>query len=358
MQEDTMKGLEREAQPHATTFNFDGLPPPAKLFRLSDLINPYAIRTAAILHIADELLAGPRPVCDLADACGVMAEPLQRLLRFLAQQEIFREIEPGVFALTPLAELLCTDGETSIHGELASLHGQRVAEAAANMLYSLQTGKSAYQDLFGETVFQFCARNPQASESFQVAMQANSSSTVEAAVDAYDWRDIEMYVDVGGCQGLLLATLLRENRHAQGILFDEEHVLGQALECAASYGVEDRCRFVAGDFFSSVPSGGDCYLLCNVLHDWDDDAASKILTSCHRAMPNGSRLLIIERIVPATAELHHAKYMDLRMLLVFGGRERTEAELTDLLRTTNFDVRRVVATESQASLIEATPSAS
>lgn len=245
-------------------------------------------------------------------------------------------------------------GDGPLAPEHNSVHGQRVAASAAHMLHSLESGQSAYEDLFGESVFEFCARDPIASASFQAAMSANSANIVDSTVVAYDWSDLTTFVDVGGCQGLLLAAILRANPAATGILFDREHVLN-APNCFTTLGVNERCSIVAGDFFSSVPSGADCYLLCNVLHDWDDDAALKILTSCRVAMPPGSRLLIVDRIVPANQELHHAKYMDMRMLLVFGGMERTLDQFTSLLNEAAFAVTRVISTESQVALIESIP---
>jgi hypothetical protein len=160
-------------------------------------------------------------------------------------------------------------------------------------------------------------------------------------------------VDVAGGHGLMLATILKANRRMRGILFDLPHVTAGATALLRSGGVADRCQIISGDFFASVPAGGDAYVMKHIIHDWDDERAAQILLSCHRAMRPGGKVLIVDAVIPPGNGAHFGKLLDLEMLVLTSrGRERTRAEFRELLRRSGFRLRRVVATETHLSVVE------
>ncbi|MCA1846986.1 MAG: methyltransferase domain-containing protein, partial [Actinobacteria bacterium] len=162
-------------------------------------------------------------------------------------------------------------------------------------------------------------------------------------------------VDVGGAHGVLLSAVLRANPAARGVLFDLPHVIATAREAIAATGVGDRCEFLSGNFFEAVPEGADLHLLKQIVHDWDDERAAQLLRNCHRALAPGGKLLLVEMLIPADDRPAPSKGMDLNMLVLLGGRERTEEELGDLLASAGFHLERVIPTHSPFSVIEAAP---
>lgn len=327
----------------------------AELFQLADLVRPWAIRAAAALGVADHLTAGPRSVEDLAATCGVEVRPLHALLRFLASREIFREVAFGSFALTPLAELMCSGRGQSLRDALVSPHEERFTAAVSLLVHSLQTGRSAYEELFGESLFEFCGRDPDARRQLDDSFSDDVSDLACTIHTAYDWSGVSHVVDVGGGTGELLSALLRSQPHLRGTLLELEQVIPRAAEVSAAAGVAERSRLVAGDFFVEVPAGADRYLLSNVLLNWDDERARRVLATCRRAMVAGSRLLVIERVVPPGNEPDPTKYLDVHLLVVCGGMQRTAGELQALLTSAGFDLRHTAPLAGPFSLLEAVP---
>lgn len=324
-----------------------------ELFQLSDLVRPWAIRAAAALGVADHLTAGPRSVDDLAAACRVEVRPLHALLRFLASREIFREVAFGSFALTPLAELMCSDRDQSLRDSLVSAHEERFSAAVSLLMHSLRTGRSAYEEVFGESLFEFCGRDPDARRRLDDSFGDDVSDLAGAIHTAYDWSGVSHVVDVGGGTGELLSALLRSQPHLRGTLLELEQVIPRAAEVSAAAGVSERSRLVAGDFFVDVPSGADRYLLSNVLLNWDDERARRVLATCRRAMVAGSRLLVIERVVPPGNDPDPTKYLDVHLLVVCGGMQRTAGELQALLASAGFELRHTASLTGPFSLLEA-----
>lgn len=313
-----------------------------------------ALYVAAKLGIADLLADGPKTVEELANASGAHAPSLYRLLRALASEGVFREQDTGSFELTSMAELLRSDIPGSVQA-WAIMFNQEQYQAWTGMLTSIQTGKAAFDHVFGESFFGFLSEHPQSNETFNRAMTSGSAHVGPALVESYDFSPFDVVADIGGGNGRLLSEILTANPHARGILFDQPHVAEDATTKHALRDVEDRCKVVGGDFFDMVPVGADVYLLRLIMHDWDDQQCEIILQNCRRAINAGGRVLILETIVAPANEPDNRKWMDLRMLACLGGQERTEAEFRKLLEGAGFTMTRVIPLPVDQCVIEAMP---
>jgi hypothetical protein len=313
-----------------------------------------ALYVAAKLGIADLLADGPVDCKDMAAATETHAPSLQRVLRALASVGVFTEVSPGSFALTPLAELLRTETPGSMRA-LAIMYAEEQYRAWGELLHSVRTGEMAFDHQFGMGYFEYLAQRPEADRVFNEAMTGWTHQLVGAVVDTYDFSQFETVVDVGGGYGALLAAILRSNPGTRGVLFDLPHVVSSAEELLVAAGVADRCTFAGGDFFAAVPTGGDAFVLSQILHDWDDEHCVAILGQCRRAMPDHSKLLVVELVLPEGDEPFLGKWLDLHMLVLLGGRERTAAEYDALFRAAEFKLARVVPTPPGPSVVEAVP---
>jgi hypothetical protein len=313
------------------------------------------IAVAAQLGLADLLREEAKSSAELAQAVSAHPQTLYRILRALASVGIFAEDQAQRFHLTPMAELL----RTEVPGSLRALAILRGADwfwhAESALLYSVRTGQSAFQHVHGVDPFTFYSQHAEAAACFQAAMTSASGHEVAAILAAYDFAGMATMVDVGGGHGALLAALLQAYPDMRGILFDRPAVVEHAQGLLVAAGVADRCTRVAGDFFHTVPSGGDAYLLKRVLHDWPDAQARAILCQCRQVMVAHSRLLLMERVLPAGNTPALGKLADIAMLIQYGGLERTEAEYRGLLDATGFRLRRLVETEESLSIIESVP---
>jgi hypothetical protein len=332
---------------------------PAPQWRLARLMDGYLttqlLYVAAKLGVADALADGPRTVEEIAEAVGADAPLLRRVLRGLALDEVLAE-QDGRFALTPLGECLREGVAGSLRGPVI-VRGELYYEAAAGVLQTVREGGVAFEHVHGEPFFDHLAREPEVEAAFQASMAGRAAQEAGDVVAAYDFAGVRRLVDVGGGQGVLLAAILRSAPQLRAVLVDRPMVIERAQAWLAQEQLGERCELVPGDFFASVPDGGDAYLLSRVIHDWDDEDARRILVTCARAMTAASRLLLVEAIVPERAQDRpEAVRMDLHMLMLLGARERTEAEFRRLLGGAGFEVRRVVPTRSPAglSVIEAT----
>ena len=334
----------------------------APQWHLARLMDGYLVtqmlHTAASLGVADALAGGPRSGAELAAEVGADPGALTRVLRGLAVEEIVEERDDGRFALTPAGELLRRDVPGSLRGAVLA-RGEVYFDTAAEMLTAVRGGGVAYELAHGEPFFEHLARHPEREAAFQASMAGRAAQEVADVVAAYDFGNLDRLVDVGGGAGNLLAAILRAAPQLRGVLFDRPGVAPAAEQRMRDAGVWERCELVAGDFFESVPSGADAYVLSRVLHDWDDAEAARILARVRDAMGTGSRLLVVEAILPErAADAPAAIRMDLHMLLLFSqAQERTEAEFRRLLEGAGLAVRRVVPTRSPAALsvIEAVP---
>jgi cyclopropane fatty-acyl-phospholipid synthase-like methyltransferase len=219
-------------------------------------------------------------------------------------------------------------------------------------LYSVRTGGIAFDKAFGEPVWDFFAKNPENAQIFNDAMSGMTAQANEALHAVYSFSGINRIMDVGGGHGGLITSILQKNSGMTGILFDSPQVIAGAQEKIAASDVADRCELVGGNFFESVPSGADTIILKWIIHDWNDEQSVAILKNCHRALPENGKLILVEAVVPESSEPHFSKFIDLNMLIMTGGRERTEAEFRRLYEDSGFKLTRVVPTESPFSVIE------
>lgn len=203
--------------------------------------------------------------------------------------------------------------------------------------------------------FEYLRKYPETAELFDEAMTGFVSMNGLAVADAYDFTHFSKIIDVGGGHGTLIAEILKRNAQARGIIFDRRPVVEEAKKRLRGAGVVDRCECISGDFFASVPEGGDVYILSSVIHDWSDEKSLEILRNCHRAMGEDSKLLLVEMIIPEGDSPFFGKFLDLNMLVNFGGKERTEKEYRTLLYSSGFQLVRIVPTKTPSSLIEAIP---
>ena len=331
------------------------VPPPATLLQMmTGYWVSQALYVVAKLGVADLLADGQSSVEDLATATQTDAPSLRRVLRALASVGVFTEASPGTYALTPLAALLQTGTPDSMRA-LAIMYAEEQYRAWGDALHSVRTGENAFERQFGTGYFAYLAQNPESDRVFNEAMTGYTTQLVGAVVDTYDFSPFKTIVDVGGSYGTLLVAILRNNLAAQGILFDQPHVVAAAEAQLAAAEMAERCTTVGGDFFVEIPSGGDVYLLAQILHDWDDEHSVDILRQCRRAMPAHGKLLVIELVLPSGEEPFFGKWLDVHMLVLLGARERTAAEYEALFHMAGFKLARVVATPAGPSIVEAVP---
>ncbi len=311
-----------------------------------------AVHVAALLGVSDLLKDEPQSSEYLAEQTGTDEDALYRLLRGLSGIGLFTEVSPRRFALTPLGSLLRTDVEGSLHS-LAVMQGQEwMWRPWGRLRESIETGEPVLEQMFGMSFLEYVQRNPEAKT---VWLKALAGAATRAAVaDIYDFSNAKTVVDVGGGQGALIAAILAKYPEVHGILFERRPLLLAAKGVLESAGVLDRCELVEGDFFEAVPNGADTYILSLVLHDWSDKAATKILATCRQAMPPDGKLLIVERFAPDWPGPEDAM-LDLNILLLMGGRERTKAEYDALLAKAGFRTTQVLEMGEAWRLIEAVP---
>ena len=300
---------------------------------------------AAKLDLGALLAAGPRSGDDLAASTGADRDALTRVLRGLAAEDVLAEEADGSFSLTPVGECLVPlRGATIARGDV-------YYASAGGLLDAVLRGGTSFEHVHGAPFFDHLDRHPDLDAAFQGSMAGRAEQEARDVVATYDFSGLGRVVDVGGGPGVLLGAILSSAPGLEGVLMDREGVLPVARAHLDSIGVGERAECVGGDFFASVPAGADAYLLSRVLHDWDDDDAARILAVCRAAMDAGSRLLVVDAVLPERARDAPAVIrMDLHMLMLFGARERTEHELVRLVAGAGFEVRRVVSTGSPAGL--------
>src|SRR5262245_34781667 len=336
-------------------------PPPAA--GLSQLLRgslvTQLIHVAATLGVADLLCDGPKSSHELAAVLRVDPEALYRVLRALASIGIFEETDPRWLALTPLAQPLRTDVPGSLRAS-AMLYGEPWWwPGGGDLLRGVTAGQPADHQQRGESLFAYLRHAADAAAIFNDHQTNMTRQDAAAVVKAYGFRECKRVVDVGGGHGALTAAILKAYSWTTAILFDQPAVIEGAKQRLRGEGFTDRCDCVAGDFFESVPVGGDAYVLKDIVHDWDDDRATAILRECRRAIAqapaSSAKLLVVEKVIPLGNTPFPGKLTDITMLLVAGGRERTANEYETLLNEAGFVLTRVVPTASPASVIEAIP---
>ncbi len=305
---------------------------------------------AAKLGIADLLESHALPVEELARRTQTDSSALYRLMRCLSSVGVFREIEARSFELTPAAKLLVS-GEGSMRPLVLWLGDPRIDHVWENFLWSVQTGKTAVEKTHGKPIFEWLKEDEDLARIFNDAMSANATVRYAAVVGSYDFSGIKRLVDVGGGHGALMERILKATPGLRGAVYDQPAVVTGAAKRLSAAGLADRCEAIGGDMFQDAPAA-DAHMASLVLHDWDDERCITILRNCHRACAPGGRFLIIEMAMPGPNESSFAKMLDMQMLALAGGRERTEAEYASLFERAGYRLNRVVPTRGPVSVLE------
>ncbi len=313
-----------------------------------------AMFVAAKLKIADHLASGALRAEELAQRVDCDAGTLHRVLRALSSVGIFSEDNERRFSLTPRAEYLRTDAADSQWS--SALMSADIEYAAWGGLYdAVKTGEGAFEKVNGKPFFEWLNDHPEKAEIFDATMADRMLEEGRVTVEAYDWPETGEVVDVGGGVGGLLFTLLDKHPGLQGVVFDLPEVIERTRTTRQGDPAMERCRFEAGDFFKSVPAGADIYLLRTIIHDWDDERSIQILKSCRAACGPEGKVLLVEYVIEEGNQPSYAKWLDLSMLLLLSGKERTEAEYRELLTEAGFTLERIVPTRGEMSIVEAMP---
>jgi ubiquinone/menaquinone biosynthesis C-methylase UbiE len=314
-----------------------------------------AVYAMAQLSLADLIADGRHSAEELAATTRMHVGALSRLLRALAGCGLLTEAEPRRFALTPLGAALKAGAPGAARATVLTLAGDWQWKAWDNFLHSVATGEPGLQRAFGLSLFEYLAANLQDGADFNGAMVGLHGTDGPALATAYDFAPLRTLADLGGGTGTLLAAVLQAHPHLRGTLVDLPETVPVARRIIESRGLSQRCKVVAGDFFKMVPPGYDAYILAHVLHDWADERALPILRNCRRALPPHGRLLIVDAVLPQGDAPHPGKLMDLLMLTVTGGVERTAEEFAMLLQAGGFEMRRIIPICGGQSVVEATP---
>lgn len=313
-----------------------------------------AIYVAAKLGIADLLKDGAKSSHELAKLTDANADALYRVLRALASVGIFAEGENQQFQLSPLAEYLQSDIPGSMRAFAIFLGEPWLFRVYEDVLYTIKTGNNAFENLYGIQFYPYLGQNPEKGQIADEAMTSLTSSLIPALLTSYDFSSSNKVVDIGGGQGILISEILKAYPHTTGVLFDQPFVIERAKHFIAVQGVAERCEFVVGNLFESVPTGCDTYIMKNIIHGPNVEAVQQILRNCYQAMSENSKLLILEKVVPPANQPSFSKWLDIQMLVAGYGRERTEIEYRELLAAAGFKLTQVVYTQSYvADVIEA-----
>ena len=337
--------------------NKETSPPPAAQQMLQIISGFWISRgvyVIAKLGIPDLLKSGPKTTDELATATKMHAPSLYRVLRALVSVGVL-SAEGKHFGLTPLSEILVTDAPGSLRWFAVSELGQEHYPAWGNLMHSVKTGEIAFDNFFGVDIWKYFSQNPEDAAVFNNSMSNVTAATNEAILNLYDFSGFSTLIDVGGGHGGLLTSILQKNPNLKGVLFDAPEVIEGARPKIEAAGLSDRCETVSGDFFKAVPGGGDAYIMKWIIHDWDDEKSNTILRNIRNQIPTNGKLILVDSVVPETDEPHFSKFIDLNMLVMTGGKERTEKEFSDLLSAADFKLLRVIPTELPTAIIEAAP---
>ncbi|MBG0828469.1 hydroxyneurosporene methyltransferase [Planomonospora sp. ID67723] len=314
-----------------------------------------ALATMAELGCADHLAEEPLNVEELARRCGAHAPSLGRVLRQLASMGMVRTVGPGVYELTEAGATLRTDAPASLRPAVRMIAETGFWYGMGTVPRTVREGRSAFVERFGP-LYGYLKENPGAGRLFDDYMVARATPFAEAVAGRYDFSGVRTLVDVAGGRGHVLAAVLKRHSNVRGVLFDQEEVVPGARTLMAEAGLEDRCGFVGGDFFVSVPAGADAYMLGSVIHNWSDEDAVRILCNVRDAMAEDGRVLLVEFVVPDDDGRHISKDVDIRMLALFGeGMERSTSEYGELLGKAGLRLSRQIGLTGGSSIIEALP---
>jgi hypothetical protein len=313
-----------------------------------------AVSSIAELGVADLVQTGqPQPVEHLARASKTHEPSLYRILRFLASHGIFLETANRHFDHTPLSAALRGDAPGSYRAGAQLFH--HLFAAWDGLHHSIQTGEPGFNKVFGAPIFDYIQAHPELGPVFDSGMTSLNNFETPAMLNAYDFTGIHVLADIGGGNGSLLSALLPRYPQMKAILFDLGHVVGRAKENLKAAGLAERCSFIEGSFFASIPAGADAYLFRHIIHDWTDEQCIQILVHCRKVIPAHGKLLIADCVVPAGNAPSPSKDMDMTMLIFPGGLERTESQFRSLLKASGFELNSITPTTTAISVLEGKP---
>jgi len=330
--------------------------PAAKDFLLNvsgQLLLARALGIAADLGIADLVSASPQSIQDLVEQTGCDQDALYRLLRMLGGHGVFAEDEQGRFKLTPRAELLQIDHPDSMH-DLFVLSWQDIHWNTFQALpEAVMTGEIAFDIAYGKSFFDYLAEFPKLNAVFDRRMSGVSQAENGQVSQAYDFNEYAPVIDIGGGQGGLLAAILEQHPDSVVALYEQPQVLADPASLREA-GLLDSVARIAGNFFTDIPAGFGLYVLKRIVHDWNDDQAVRLLRRCREAMSDTSRILVIDAVMKPGNDPDPNKNLDLSIMALTPGRERTEEEFASLFATAGLRLTRVISTElpSTLSLVE------
>lgn len=313
-----------------------------------------SLHVAAKLELADRIADGPKSPEELARTVGADPRSLYRLLRALASVGVFAEDDQGRFGQTPMSEVLRRDVPGS-KWAMAVMFGEEHYQAWGKLLDSVRTGQAGFDLVYGQPIFPYLAEHPEPARIFDAAMTSIHGHETDAILDSHDLSGIGTLADIGGGNGTTILGALRRHPSLKGLLFDLPGVIDRARPAIEAAGLADRCEAISGDFFQSVPPGADAYLLRHIIHDWDDNQSTLILRNVRQAMRDDSRVLIVESVVPPGNDPAFVKFLDLNMLALPGGLERTEDEYRRLFADAGLTLDRIVPTSGGVDVIEGRP---
>ena len=327
-----------------------GLPPHVEMmkFILGKWISK-PIYVVSNLRIADILSDGPKSIEELSKLANVHSSSLFRIMRALACLGIFSETNDGRFELTPMAECLKSDALRPIS---LMMHSDWHDKAWDNLLESVKTGEKAFDKVHGMPIFDWFRENPQAAQIYNEANAIKAITSHRSIIGAYDFSEISSLTDIGGGNGALMVEILKANPFLRGVVADLPSVVQTAKDYIRNEGFESRCKAVKCDIFNKIPVGSDAYLVSHILHDWEDEKCLTILGNLYKAMKSGTKLLVVESLIPSGNEFSIAKLLDIEVFVMGGGRERTENEFQDLFESAGFDLSKVMPTDGSVSIIE------
>lgn len=311
------------------------------------------VYAAAKLGIADLLSEGPQNIDSLSQSTGTKPSHLYRVLRGLAGYGIFQETEPKTFSLTPLAEPLRSNVKGSMRNLAITCGDDYYFRPFGHILYTLQTGKSAFHKAHGKGIFEYLTENKEDNDIFSHAMTDYISEMHISFAEHYDFSGAKKVVDVGGGYGTLMMSILKKNPHLKGVIFDRPSVIEGSRKNIAEAGLAERCDFVGGNFFEKIAEGGDIYIFSSILHGWNNEEGSHILRNCHNAMVENGKLLLGELVIPPGNQPHFGKIHDINLMVAAdSGQERDEEDFRDLYECSGFKLTRIIATNSPGSIVE------
>jgi predicted O-methyltransferase YrrM len=313
----------------------------------------HILSVIAEIGVADQVTNGPLGIEELAERTGTNTDALYRVLRAVASKGVFTEVAPRTFGLTPLAATLRSDVDGSMR-DVFRLQGQPcMQEAYAAIGHSVRTGEPAFEHVHGTTLFSYLAERPELSELFSSAMGNAARQIQRPAIDAYDLSDVRRLIDIGGAHGHLVAAILSRYPKMNGVVFDLPNVVPGAADVLTEADVADRTEVVGGDYLRAVPAQGDAYTISHVLHQITDAEAVTVLTNIRQVMAPGGRVLVIDPVIPEGDLPHPGKFMDITMLLLTQGRDRTEPELAGLFEQAGLRRVETVALSAPSSVVVA-----